>query len=125
MSIENDVLDLRDDLADAVLEALDESGYRELKAEGYEDLADPDAVNGHVPDVTARNKKGILFIFEIVTKEFFAEQEVADRMRAFADYCDDSDAQFVVVVPEGEEGFASAFIEDLEIPEDSVEIWEA
>ncbi len=125
MSISDDILDIRDDLSDAVIEALIESGYRDLKVEGYEGFADPTPVNGHVPDITASNKKGILFIFEVVTKEFFAEQEVADRMRAFAEYGNETDAQFVVIVPEGEEGFASAYIEDLEIPEDSVEIWEA
>lgn len=125
MSIEDEILDLRDDLADAVIEALLESGYVDLKAEGYEDFSSPEPVNGHVPDISARNKKGITFIFEVITKEFFAEQEVADRIKAFAEFGNDAEAQFVVVVPEGEEGFASAFVEDLEIPEDSVEIWEA
>ncbi len=125
MSIDDAVLDLRDDLADAVIEALLESGYGNLKAEGYEDLPAPEPVGGQVPDITARNNKGITFLFEVITKEFFAEQEVADRMRAFAEFGNSADAQFVVVVPEGEEGFASAFIEDLDIPEDSVEIWEA
>ncbi|UZP68025.1 hypothetical protein N1030_03345 [Desulfovibrio mangrovi] len=125
MSIEDEILDLRDDLADAVIEALLESGYRDLKAEGYEDFPIPAPVGGHIPDITAKNKKGITFIFEVVTKEFFAEQEVADRIKAFAEFGNEKDAQFVVIVPEGEEGFASAFIEDLEISEDSVEIWEA
>ncbi len=125
MSIDDEILDIRDDLADAVIEALMESGYKDLKVEGYEDFPAPEPVNGHIPDITARNKKGITFIFEVITKEFFAEQEVADRIKAFAEFCDEADAQFVVIVPEGEEGFASAFIEDLDIPQDSVEIWEA
>lgn len=125
MSIDDEILDIRDDLADAVIEALMESGYKDLKVEGYEDFPAPEPVNGHIPDITARNKKGITFIFEVITKEFFAEQEVADRLKAFAEFGDEADAQFVVIVPEGEEGFASAFIEDLDIPQDSVEIWEA
>ncbi|OBQ45799.1 hypothetical protein [Halodesulfovibrio spirochaetisodalis] len=121
----DDVLQLRDELVETALEALLDSGYQDVRTYGFEGFDEPEEVNGFMPELQATNRKNIKFIFDVVTKDFFALPETSQRFKAFADFADGHDTQFVVIVPEGEEGFASAFIEDLEISDESIEIWEA
>jgi len=92
---------------------------------GYEDMPEPAPVEGHMPDLTATNAKGVPCIFEICPREAFATQELAERLQAFARHAEASKGHLVLIVPEGEEDVAWAFLSEHAIPEDRLDVWEA
>lgn len=114
-----------DYLVEAAYEALEESGFRDIRVSGYEDMPEPDAINGHVPDLQATNSKGIVYLFEICPREAFAIAELVDRMQAFTAHAAATKAQVILLVPEGDEDIAGAFLEEHDISEDNLTIWEA
>lgn len=121
----DDDLYLHDDLVETALEALMESGFRDVRAVGFEDVEEPAEVNGHQPDLQAVNRKGIAFIFAVETEKTLTDESIAFRSAAFAEHAKNNGTQFVVIVPEGSEGLAGAIFHTLEIPQDSYDIWEA
>ncbi len=114
-----------DYLFEAAYEALEESGFTGLLVSGYEDMPEPAPVEGHMPDLTATNAKGVACIFEICPREAFATQELAERMLAFARHAEAIKGHLVLIVPEGEEDVAWAFLSEHAIPEDRLDVWEA
>ena len=115
-----------DYLLEAAYEALEESGFHDLRVSGYEDMTEPDPIaDGIIPDLTARNQKGMLFVFEICPTEALVLMELAERLHALAGYAETSDAQLVLIVPEGDIELAAAFVAEHQIPENRLTIWEA
>lgn len=115
-----------DYLVEAAYEALIESGFEDVRVSGYEDMPEPQPVGDDImPDLTARNRAGRFFIFEICPKEAFALLELADRLLALTAYATEQDAQMVLIVPEGEADLAGAFLEEHAIPEERLTVWEA
>ena len=116
-----------DYLVEAAYEALVESGFSDVRVSGYEDLPEPAALEGSgiVPDLTALNRKGMFFLFEICPKEAFALEELAQRLLALAAHAEAKKAQVVLIVPEGEADVAGAFLAEYKIPEDRLTVWEA
>lgn len=114
-----------EDLLEATYEALVESGFRDIRVADAEDLPEPEPIGGHIPDMQATNQKGITFIFEVCMPEAYAEMELVERFQAFTKHVENTKGQFVVIVPEGDEGLAAAFVEEHDLPEDRLTIWEA
>ena len=116
-----------DYLVEAAYEALAESGFADVRVSGYEDLPGPEplAGSGIIPDLTAMNRKGMLFLFEICPREAFALAELAERLLALAAYAEAQGAQVVLIVPEGEADLAGAFLAEHAIPENRLTVWEA
>ncbi len=123
-AFENDGYDY---LVEAAYEALVESGFDDVRVSGYEDLPEPAPLEGSgiVPDITAMNRKGMLFLFEICPKEAFALAELAERLLTLAAYAETKQAQIVLIVPEGEADLAGAFLAEYKIPENRLTVWEA
>lgn len=114
-----------DYLVEAAYEALEESGFTGLLVSGYEDMPEPAPVDGHMPDITGTNSKGVSFIFEICPREAFTLEELAVRLLAFVRHAEATSGQVVLIVPEGEEDVAWAFLSEHSIPEDRLDVWEA
>ena len=114
-----------EDMLEVTYEALEESGFRDIRVTDAEDLPEPEAVEGHIPDMQATNQKGITYLFEVCPPEVFAEMELVERRQAFTRRAKELGGQGVLIVPEGEEGLAAAFVEEHELPEDRLTIWEA
>lgn len=114
-----------DDLLDAAFEALEESGFRNIKAADYEDVDNPAEISGYVPDLQAENKKGVTYLFDVCLQEAFAQPELVERFTAFANHVGSNGGQFIIIVPEGDEGLATAFIEEYDVPSKNVAVWEA
>lgn len=114
-----------DYLIEAAYEALAESGFTDLLVSGYDDMPAPEAVDGHVPDLTAVNARGVPCIFEVCPREAFATQELAERLLAFARRAQAGGGRLVLIVPEGEEDVAWAFLSEHAVPEDRLDVWEA
>ncbi len=116
-----------DYLVEAAYEALMESGFDDVRVSGYEDLPEPAPLEGSgiVPDLTAMNRKGMFFLFEICPKEAFALAELGERLLALAAYAETKQAQIVLIVPEGEADLAGAFLAEYKIPENRLTVWEA
>ncbi|AAS94757.1 hypothetical protein [Nitratidesulfovibrio vulgaris] len=114
-----------EDMLEVTYEALEESGFRDIRVTDAEDLPEPEAVEGHIPDMQATNQKGITYLFEVCPPEVFAEMELVERLQAFTRRAKELGGQVVLIVPEGEEGLAAAFVEEHELPEDRLTIWEA
>lgn len=114
-----------EDMLEVTYEALVESGFRDIRVTDAEDLPEPEAVDGHIPDMQATNQKGITYLFEVCPPEVFAELELVERLQAFTIRAKELGGQVVLIVPEGEEGLAAAFVEEHELPEDRLTIWEA
>ena len=119
-----DSLDYQD-MMEIVVDALQEGGFRELCVRDCEGVKEPEVFNGFQPDASAKNSKGIQFVFAVETAVTVTTGEAAERFEALADFARNNKAQFIVIVPEGEEGLAATVFEENEIPEDNVEIWEA
>lgn len=114
-----------EDLLEITYDALIEGGFKNIKIANAEDIPEPEAINGHIPDMQATNNKGMTFIFEICMPEAYAEMELVERFQVFTEHVEQSKGQFVVIVPEGDEGLAAAFVEEHGFPEDRLIIWEA
>lgn len=54
-----------EDMLEVTYEALEESGFRDIRVTDAEDLPEPEAVEGHIPDMQATNQKGITYLFEV------------------------------------------------------------
>ena len=114
-----------EDMMEIVVDALQEGGFRDLKVRDCHGMAEPEAINGFQPDAAAANKKGMQFVFAVETAVTLTTAEAAERFEVFATYARENAAQFILVVPEGEEGLAATVFEENNISEDNVEIWEA
>lgn len=114
-----------EDMLEVTYEALVESGFRDIRVTDAEDLPEPEAVDGHIPDMQATNRKGITYLFEVCPPEAFAEMELVERLQAFTRRATELGGQVVLIVPEGEEGLAAAFVEEHDFPEERLTIWEA
>lgn len=114
-----------EDLLEVTYDALVEGGFSDIKIADAEDIPEPDAIEGHIPDMQAVNSKGIKFIFEICMPETYAELELIERFQAFTKHIAEVKGQFVAIVPEGDEGLVAAFIEEHGFPEERLTIWEA
>lgn len=114
-----------DEMVIATFDALEDSGFTHIKACDFDDVAEPEIVNGHTPELTANNKKGTPFVFDVLLKDDFADPALADRFMAFVEWADATEGQFTIVVPEGDAGIAYAFLEEHDIPEERIDVWEA
>ena len=119
--------DSYDGLMEAAYEVLVESGFADVRAAGYEDVPEPEplAGSGLMPDLTAINRKGMFFLFEICPREAFALDELAERLLALTAHAEAKGAQVVLIVPEGEADLAGAFLAEQQIPENRLTVWEA
>lgn len=115
--------ELRQDLLETACEALIEGGFRNIKGL-LEELAEPDTVGGYQPDLQGENTKGVIYYFVVETEVTLALLETAERVNALAEHAIEHGCQCVIIVPEGDEGVAGAMLEEHDIPEDNLDIWE-
>jgi hypothetical protein len=113
----------RQDLLETACEALFEGGFKKIKGL-LEELDSPDTVEGFQPDLQGENTKGVVYYFVVETEVTLARLETAERIRALAVHAAEHGCQCVIIVPEGDEGVAGAVLEEHDIPEDNLDIWE-
>ncbi len=114
---------VRQELLETACDALLESGFRAVKGQ-LEGQSSPDAIDGLLPDLQGENAKGVRYCFVVETEVTLARPETAERIHVFAKHALEQGERCVIIVPEGDEGVAGAVLEECQIPEDNVEVWE-
>src|SRR5688572_15432456 len=90
-----------DNLAASALEFV--AGREDVRSVDRTTVPDPDPIDGHVPDVTARSY-GVLIVAEAVTGEQLDDPATVERLKAFWPAADEDGERstFHVFVPRGE-----------------------
>jgi hypothetical protein len=92
---------IHDNLAASALEFV--AGREDVRALDRTTVPDPDPIDGHVPDVTARSY-GVLIVAEAVTREQLDDLATVERLKAFWPAGDEDGERSAlhVFVPRGE-----------------------